>query len=63
LRTLDENPRRIISMSRIITLAVATAMRQEEICRVTWSDLNTRTKMLTSPRFWRGLAVQLVLEI
>ena len=22
-------------------------MRQEEVCRVTWSDLNTRTKMLT----------------
>ena len=34
-------------MSRIIRFAIATAMRQEEICRVTWSDLNTRTKMLT----------------
>ncbi len=34
-------------MSRIIKFAIATAMRQEEICRVTWSDLNTRTKMLT----------------
>jgi integrase len=34
-------------MSRIIKFAIATAMRQEEICRVTWSDLNVRTKMLT----------------
>ena len=36
-----------IPMSRIIKFAIATAMRQEEICRVTWSDLNVRTKMLT----------------
>lgn len=43
----DNNPRQIIPMGRIIRFAVATAMRQEEICRVTWSDLNTRTKMLT----------------
>lgn len=43
----DSNPRQIIPMGRLIKFAVATAMRQEEICRVTWSDLNTRTKMLT----------------
>lgn len=43
----DNNPRQIIPMGRIIKFAVATAMRQEEICRVTWSDLNTRTRMLT----------------
>ncbi len=43
----DDNPRQIIPMGRIIKFAVATAMRQEEICRVTWSDLNERTKMLT----------------
>ena len=43
----DSNPRQIIPMGRIIKFAVATAMRQEEICRVTWSDLNGRTKMLT----------------
>lgn len=43
----DNNPRQIIPMGRIMKFAVATAMRQEEICRVTWSDLNTRTKMLT----------------
>jgi integrase len=43
----DRNPRQIIPMGRIIRFAVATAMRQEEICRVTWSDYNERTKMLT----------------
>lgn len=43
----DGNPRQFIPMSRIIKFAIATAMRQEEICRVTWSDLNLRTKMLT----------------
>jgi integrase len=43
----DAGARQLIPMSRIIKFAVATAMRQEEICRVTWSDLNTRTKMLT----------------
>jgi integrase len=43
----DTNPRQLIPMGRIIKFAIATAMRQEEICRVTWSDLNARTKMLT----------------
>jgi integrase len=36
-----------LPMSRIVRFAIATAMRQEEICRVTWSDFNARTKMLT----------------
>lgn len=43
----DDSERQIIPMTRIIKFAVATAMRQEEIFRVTWSDLNVRTKMLT----------------
>lgn len=47
IRHFDDNPRQVIPMGRIIKFAIATAMRQEEICRVTWSDLNTRTKMLT----------------
>lgn len=42
----DGNPRQIIPMSRIIKFAIASAMRQEEICRVTWDDFNPRTKML-----------------
>lgn len=43
----DENPRQLIPMSRIVKFAIATAMRQDEIFRVIWDDLNTRTKMLT----------------
>lgn len=45
----DGNPSQLIPMGRIIKIAVATAcaMRQEEICRVTWSDLNASTDMLT----------------
>lgn len=55
----DGNPRQIIPMGRIIKFAIATAMRQEEICRVTWADLNARTKMLVirdrkDPRAKRG---------
>lgn len=42
----DGNDRLTIPMARIVKFAIATAMRQEEICRVTWDDLNTRTKML-----------------
>lgn len=34
-------------MGRIVKFAVATAMRQDEIFRVVWDDLNTRTKRLT----------------
>lgn len=41
----DCNPRLTIPMTRIAKFAIATAMRQEEICRVTWNDLNTRTKI------------------
>lgn len=43
----DDNDRQMIPMGRIIRFAVATAMRQEEIFRVTWPDLDVRTKMLT----------------
>jgi integrase len=55
----DNNDRQLIPMARIIKFAIATAMRQEEICRVTWSDLNARTKMLTirdrkDPRLKKG---------
>jgi integrase len=38
----DDNPRQGIPMSRIVKFAIATAMRQEEIFRVVWDDLNTR---------------------
>lgn len=47
IRHFDANPRQLAPMGRIIRFAVATAMRQEEICRVTWLDVDSRTKMLT----------------
>jgi integrase len=43
----ESKPRQVIPMGRIIRFAIATAMRQEEICRVTWNDFNERTRMLT----------------
>jgi len=48
-----------IPMARIIKFAIATAMRQEEISRVTWEDLDARHKMLLirdrkDPRHKRG---------
>ena len=42
-----KSPSQKIPMARIIQFAIATAMRQDEIFRATWSDLNKRTKMLT----------------
>lgn len=43
---LEGNERQIIPVGEIIRFAVATAMRQEEICRVEWRDLNIRTRTL-----------------
>lgn len=43
---LDENPRQIIPVARIVRFAVATAMRQEEICRVEWRDFDPAARML-----------------
>ncbi len=62
----DASPTQIIPMIRIIKFAIATAMRQEEICRVTWSDLNARTKMLTirdrkDPRAKKGNDIRIPL--
>lgn len=43
----DSNPRLNIPMSRIVRFAIATAMRQDEICRVVWPDFNPQRKVLT----------------
>ncbi len=56
---LNSNDRQIIPVGDIIQFAVATAMRQEEICRVTWKDVDVRTRMLMirdrkDPRHKRG---------
>lgn len=40
----DNNPWQRNPMTRIIQFAIGTAMRQDEICRITWSDLDLRRK-------------------
>ena len=40
----DDNDHQSIPMTRIVKFAIATAMRQEEICRITWADLDERAK-------------------
>ena len=45
-RHFDGITRPSIPMTRVMQFAIATAMRQEEIFRVTWDDYNPRTKML-----------------
>lgn len=46
ITALDENSRQNIAVDRIVRFAVATAMRQEEICRIEWRDFDPRTRML-----------------
>lgn len=43
----ENNPRQKIPMAPIIRFAVATGLRQEEICRITWRDVNFRDRTLT----------------
>lgn len=42
----DANPRQLIPLGRIVKFAVATSMRQDEICRVLWDDYNAREATL-----------------
>jgi integrase len=42
----DGNPLQQIPLGRIIRFAVATAMRQDEICRIEWPDFDRESKML-----------------
>jgi integrase len=42
----DGNPLQQIPLGRIIRFAVATAMRQDEICRIEWTDFDRENKML-----------------
>lgn len=41
IEAADHNPRQIIPLGRIVKFAVATAMRQDEICRVVFEDYNS----------------------
>ena len=42
----ETKPRQLIPMARIIRFAVATAMRQEEICRLSWEDADRHTRTI-----------------
>ena len=47
IKYFDEKPRQLIPMSRIIRFAVATALRQEEICKIEWDDIDIQNRMVT----------------
>ena len=47
ISTAESNPRQIIPLGRIVRFAVATAMRQDEITRVLWDDLDAESAVLT----------------
>jgi integrase len=47
VKYFDEKPRQLIPVGRMIRFAVATAMRQEEICTITWDDMDIRNRMVT----------------
>lgn len=40
------NSRQLIPVARIIRFAIATAMRQEEICKILWEDVDPRTRIV-----------------
>lgn len=44
--SFDANPRQQIPMGCIIKFAVATAMRQEEICRIEYCDFDANERMM-----------------
>lgn len=41
----DNNPNQIIPVGRLVKFAVATAMRQDEICRLHWADIDLTGRM------------------
>lgn len=43
----DNNPRQGIPVGRLVKFAIATAMRQSEICALRWSDIDFRTSLAT----------------
>lgn len=38
------NPRQIVPVGRIMRFAIATAMRQDEICRIRWEDIDVKAR-------------------
>ena len=47
IANFESNPRQLIPMARIVRFAVATAMRQEEICNIEWTDVDIRNRIVT----------------
>lgn len=47
LQYLDDRPRQTIPAARIIRFAVTTGLRQDEICRIVWNDVNNSQRTLT----------------
>ncbi|MGY2805347.1 tyrosine-type recombinase/integrase [Bradyrhizobium sp. USDA 4506] len=47
IQYFDTNPRQVIPMGRIVRYAVATTMRQEEICRPDWPHVDMKKRILT----------------
>jgi integrase len=43
---VDANPRQLIPVGRMVRFAIATAMRQEEICRICWADVDASKKVV-----------------
>jgi len=41
----DDNPRQTIPVGRLVKFAVATAMRQDEICSLRWGDVDWATSL------------------
>jgi integrase len=46
LKHFDEKPGMLIPMSRIIKFAIATALRQEEICNLEWQDVDGEKRLV-----------------
>ncbi len=47
VKYFDEKPRQLIPVGRLIGFAVATAIRQEEICKFEWSDVDIQRRLVT----------------
>ncbi|MDF0517617.1 tyrosine-type recombinase/integrase [Bradyrhizobium yuanmingense] len=47
IRYAESNPQQFLPLGRIVRFAVATAMRQAEICRIEWSDVDMSKRTVT----------------
>jgi integrase len=46
LKYLDRNNRLTMPVGRMVQFAISTAMRQEEICSITWKDVDVRRRIV-----------------